>query len=78
MRFREQRRAKPEQSKPSDSEGVAEPQQECKDLQQNRMERRATEGERPVCTMKLYSGGSSKYHEARQTLWEAGSVTIQD
>ena len=37
-----------------------------------------TEGDSPVFETKNVSSRFPKYHEARQTLWETGSVTIQD
>ena len=42
------------------------------------MEITAIESDSLVFQIESYPGGVPKYHEARQTLWESGSVTIQD
>ena len=41
------------------------------------MERLVIESENLVSETIVHPGGVPKYHEARQTLWESGSVTIQ-
>ena len=41
------------------------------------MEMPTIDGDSPVLEIKKNDRGFPKYHEARQTLWETGSVTIQ-
>ncbi len=38
----------------------------------------AIESDSLVFKIRRNLGGFPKYHEARQTLWESGSVTTQD